>query len=96
MKPGHAYIMTNFPNGTLYVGVTARPRFRIGLHRQGKGSAFRRRYDLKRLAYIEEHGRIDDAIAREKAIKAWQRPWKIRLISDTNPDWRDLYGDLNR
>jgi putative endonuclease len=47
------------------------------------------------LVYVEQHGRIDDAIAREKAMKAWKRNWKLRQIMETNPDWDDLFDQLN-
>ncbi|HCI63163.1 MAG TPA: excinuclease ABC subunit C, partial [Erythrobacter sp.] len=58
----------------------------------GKGSAFCRRYGLKRLVYAEEHDSIEDAIAREKAMKAWKRAWKIELVEGVNPEWDDLFG----
>ena len=61
-------------------------------HREGKGSAFCRRYGLKRLVYAEEHDSIEDAIAREKAMKAWKRAWKIELVEGVNPEWDDLFG----
>lgn len=96
MKPGHVYIMTNKPNGTLYIGVTSNLAARVSQHKRGEGAEFCRRYELTRLVYVEEHARIDDAIAREKAMKAWQRPWKIRAISEANPNWDDLYNSLNR
>ena len=95
MKPGWVYIMTNTPFGTLYIGVTADLPARVQQHRNGEGSAFCRRYDLTRLVYAEQHDRIEDAIAREKAMKAWQRSWKTRLIETNNPDWEDLYDSLN-
>ncbi|GAY19737.1 predicted endonuclease [Sphingobium fuliginis] len=54
------------------------------------GSDFCRKYNLHRLVLAEEHGRVDDAIAREKALKAWKRDWKLQLIEQSNPEWRDL------
>jgi len=73
MKGGYVYIMTNGASGTLYIGVTANLGARVAQHRSGSGSDFCRRYGLVRLVYIERHDRIDDAIAREKALKAWKR-----------------------
>ncbi|MEC7624111.1 MAG: GIY-YIG nuclease family protein, partial [Pseudomonadota bacterium] len=64
---------------------------RIVQHREGKGSAFCRRYGLKRLVYAEEHDSIEEAIAREKAMKAWKRAWKIELSEAVNPAWEDLF-----
>ena len=86
------YIMSNRKDGVLYIGVTSDLSRRIIQHREGKGSAFCRRYGLKRLVYAEEHDSIGDAIAREKAMKAWKRAWKIELIEGVNPAWDDLFG----
>ena len=86
------YIMSNRRDGVLYIGVTADLSRRIVQHREGKGSAFCRRYGLKRLVYAEEHDSIGDAIAREKAMKAWTRAWKIELVEGVNPEWDDLFG----
>jgi putative endonuclease len=85
------YIMSNRKDGVLYIGVTSDLSRRIVQHREGKGSAFCRRYGLKRLVYAEEHDSIEDAIAREKAMKAWKRAWKIELIEGVNPAWDDLF-----
>jgi putative endonuclease len=94
MRTGWVYIMTNAPYGTLYIGVTSDLPARVCQHREGTGSDFCKRYGLTRLVYAEPHDRIDEAIAREKAVKAWKRAWKIRLIEQANPDWRDLFDDL--
>lgn len=95
MKPGWVYIVTNKPFGTLYVGVTSDLPARIHQHRTGTGSDFCKRYRLDRLVYVEPHPRIDEAIAREKAMKAWKRAWKTRLVEAANPAWNDLAADLN-
>ncbi|MAQ28938.1 MAG: excinuclease ABC subunit C [Erythrobacter sp.] len=84
--------MSNRKDGVLYIGVTSDLSRRIVQHREGKGSAFCRRYGLKRLVYAEEHDSIEDAIAREKAMKAWKRAWKIELVEGVNPEWDDLFG----
>ena len=86
------YIMSSRKDGVLYIGVTSDLSRRIVQHREGKGSAFCRRYGLKRLVYAEEHDSIEDAIAREKAMKAWKRAWKIELVEGVNPEWDDLFG----
>ena len=88
---GWTYIMTNKPRGVLYIGVTADLVARVLQHRQGIGSAFCRKYNLARLVHAESHDDIREAIAREKALKAWQRDWKIELIERDNPEWRDLF-----
>ena len=94
MKGGWVYIITNAPYGTLYIGVTADLPARISQHRNGEGSRFCRRYGLTRLVYCEAYEQIEDAIAREKAMKAWQRRWKIRLIEQANPKWDDLFDHI--
>lgn len=75
----------------LYIGVTADLAARMVQHRSGKGSAFCRRYGLTRLIHAEEYEDISDAIAREKAMKAWKRAWKIELVERANPAWDDLF-----
>jgi putative endonuclease len=91
---GWTYIITNKPQGVLYIGVTSDLAARIEQHRAGTGSAFCRKYNLVRLVYAEQHLMIVEAIAREKALKAWQRSWKIRLIEESNPEWADLYSAI--
>jgi putative endonuclease len=95
-KGGWTYIMTNRAFGVLYVGVTAQLPMRIHQHRMGTGSDFCSRYKLTRLVLVEPHATIEEAIAREKALKAWQRSWKIQLIESANPRWRDLWDDLQK
>ncbi len=93
-KGGWVYIMTNAAHGTLYIGVTADLAARVTQHREGRGSEFCAKYGLIRLAYAERHADIREAIAREKAMKKWKRQWKLRLIRQQNPDWRDLFEDI--
>ena len=95
MRGGWTYIMTNRPRGVLYIGVTAALPARVDQHRNGKGSAFCKHYKLTRLVYAEQHDSIQDAIAREKAMKAWKRAWKIELIEQSNPQWLDLWDLMN-
>ena len=64
-------------------------------HREGKGGSFTHRYGLTRLVYLERYDDITDAIAREKAVKKWNRAWKIRAIEEQNPEWHDLFDTLN-
>jgi len=91
---GWVYIVTNGPNGVLYVGVTSNLPARIWQHRTGAVPGFTMRYGLKRFVYAEPHDRIEDAIAREKQIKKWTRARKVRLIEASNPRWDDLYDQL--
>lgn len=95
MRGGYVYIMTNKPHGVLYTGVTANIAARAFQHRNGTGSRFCRRYNCDKLVLVEAFPSIEDAIAREKAIKAWPRLWKLQLIHAANPNWDDLYDQLN-
>jgi len=94
MQGGWIYIMTNRPNGTLYVGVTSDLARRIWEHRQGAIDGFTKRYGLKRLVYIERYDDIRQAIQREKNLKHWPRAWKVKLILADNSSWDDLYDRL--
>jgi putative endonuclease len=95
MQPA-VYIVCDKRHGTLYTGVTSDLARRAWEHRIGAVTGFTRRYGLKLLAWYEVHETMEDAIVREKRIKAWKRGWKVRLIERMNPTWRDLYEDLNR
>lgn len=92
MAGGWVYIMTNKPDGVLYVGVTADLRRRVWEHKEALVDGFTKRYGLKRLVYAEQYDNIESAIHREKRLKHWPRQWKINLIVAINPDWNDLYG----
>ncbi|MBB4839022.1 putative endonuclease [Sphingomonas kyeonggiensis] len=92
---GYTYIITNRKNGALYTGVTSEMSRRALEHRDGAGSKFAAKYGLYRLVYVEFHDEIDNAILREKRIKKWRRAWKIALIEESNPNWRDLFYELN-
>ena len=94
MQGGWLYIMTNRPDGILYVGVTNDLARRVWEHREGVADGFTKRYGMKRLIYAERHDDIRTAIQREKTVKHWPRAWKVRLIHAGNPDWDDLYDQL--
>ena len=94
MRGGWVYLLANRYRGTIYAGVTADLARRTWQHREGGGSRFAARYGCTRLVHAEEYPTIDEAIAREKAIKKWRRAWKIDLIEKHNPEWDDLYDYL--
>jgi putative endonuclease len=96
MAGGYVYIMTNRPNGTLYVGVTSDLVRRMFEHRSGAVEGFTKRYGLKRLVYFEMFDDIRTAIQREHNIKHWSRAWKVRLIVANNPDWNDLFETITK
>ena len=94
MAGGFVYILTNHPNGILYVGVTSDLVRRVYEHRSGGVEGFTKQYSLKRLVYFEQFDDIRDAIQREHNIKHWPRAWKVRKIIVDNPDWIDLYPTI--
>ncbi len=88
----YVYIATNDKHYVLYTGVTNDIRRRIYEHTQGIGSTFTKSYKISKLVYFEEYNDINEAIAREKNIKAGSRKKKIDLINKLNPEWSDLYS----
>jgi putative endonuclease len=88
------YILASRPKGTLYTGVTSDLVKRVWKHRSGSVHGFTKRYGIHRLVYFEVHDRLDEAIRREKQIKKWNREWKIDLIEESNPSWRDLWPTI--
>jgi putative endonuclease len=94
MKGGWAYIMTNRPNGILYVGTTTDLARRAWEHRTEVADSFTKQYGLTRLVYTERHDDILAAKQRERNIKHWPRAWKVALILRHNPSWEDLYDRL--
>ena len=84
------YLLASRRNGTLYLGVTSDLAARIYQHREGVLPGFTRDYGVKRLVWFEQHATVDEAILREKRIKKWRRAWKLELIEQGNPNWRDL------
>ena len=88
------YILASDKNGTLYTGVTSDLVRRIGEHRTGSHEGFTKRFDVHFLVWYEQHETMQSAISREKAIKKWERAWKLRLIEESNPEWRDLYQEI--
>ena len=90
----YVYILASQTNGTLYTGHTDDIAYRTWNHREGRGAAFTRKYAVKRLVWYEPHGTAIGAIQREKNIKHWSRAWKIALIEEMNPTWRDLFEEL--
>jgi len=94
MREPAVYIMASRRNGTLYTGVTSDLSRRVWQHRTGAWTGFSQRYNCKWLVWYERHPRMDEAIAREKQIKAGSRARKLALIEAMNPTWRDLYEEL--
>jgi putative endonuclease len=88
------YLLASRRHGTLYLGVTNDFVRRVQEQKSRDIPGFSARYGVDRLVWFETHDDPTEAISREKELKKWRRDWKIRLIEDQNPDWRDLYPAL--
>jgi putative endonuclease len=93
-KTFYVYMLASERNGTLYIGMTSDLVKRIWEHREGLFEGFTKKYGIKLLVWFEVHTEATAAITREKQLKKWNRDWKIKLIQQDNPDWRDLYEDI--
>ncbi|MFH1593188.1 MAG: GIY-YIG nuclease family protein [Candidatus Omnitrophota bacterium] len=94
MQSGYIYLLTNKNNRVIYTGVTSDLRKRVYEHREALVDGFTKQYNVKKLVYYEAADNIEDAIAREKQIKAGSRKKKIDLIKSMNPTFKDLYPEI--
>jgi putative endonuclease len=90
----YVYILTNKSNNFLYIGVTNDLIRRIFEHKNKLMEGFTKKYNLRKLVYYETTNDIESAINREKQLKNWHRDWKMNLIDQFNPDWKDLTDDF--
>ena len=90
----YVYILASRRNGTLYIGMTDDIARRVRMHREGMLPGFTKEYNVKILVWYEVHETRESAFTRERAMKKWNRVWKIELIQKMNPEWRDLYDDF--
>lgn len=88
------YILTNKSNNVFYVGVTSNINQRIVEHKMKLYDGFTSKYNVDKLIYFEHFTDVYYAIAREKRLKRWNREWKMRLISKTNSEMRDMIYDF--
>jgi len=88
------YILTNYLNTTLYIGVTNNLLRRIYEHKTEENKSFSQKYKLNKLVYFEITESIESAINREKQLKNWKREWKLDLIKKVNPSFKDLSEDI--
>ena len=86
--------MTNYKNTTLYIGVTSNLQRRVWEHKNKVVKGFTEKYNINKLVYYEITDSIESAIIREKQLKNWHRDWKINLIKEINPEFKDLSLDL--
>ena len=84
------YIMTNYSETSLYIEVTSNLPKRVWEHKNEVVKGFTEKYNINKLVYYELTDSIESAISREKQLKRWHRQWKINLIKEMNPDFKDL------
>lgn len=94
MRPCYVYILANRRYGVLYVGMTNNLARRIFEHQNRLVPGFTANYGVCRLVYVEEHTTALQARARERSLKRWHRTWKLKLVDQFNPEWRDLAEEL--
>ena len=95
-RGGCVYILTNVSHTVLYSGMTSDLFFRIKEHKEKYyPDSFTAKYNCSVLVYYEQFSSIEEAIAKEKQIKNWKRAWKLNLINSTNPEWQDLFEQLD-
>jgi putative endonuclease len=90
----YVYILASRKNGTLYIGSTDDLARRIEQHRAKAVPGFTRRYGVTILVWFEAHETRESALQRERAMKKWNRAWKIALIERANLGWRDLSSEI--
>ena len=96
MKHWYVYIMTNKPNGVIYMGVTDNIEERVKEHKNKIYSkSFTAKYNCQNLIYFEEFEDGGEASTRERQFKKWKREWKVKLIEEMNPSWSDLSINWN-
>ena len=94
-KQPAVYFLASKRNGTLYIGVTSHLIKRVWQHKQKIVDGFAERHDATMLVYYELHDEMYSAITREKVLKKWNRKWKSHLIEKENPNWLDLWNEIN-
>ncbi|MCF8052826.1 MAG: GIY-YIG nuclease family protein [Desulfobacterales bacterium] len=93
-KQPAVYILASKRNGTLYIGVTSNLVKRVWEHKNDNVEGFTEKYNVHRLVWYELHESMESALVRKKRLKGWKRQWKLELIENNNPDWRDLYAEI--
>jgi len=90
----YTYILTSGRNGTLYIGMTNNIVRRVWEHKNHVVEGFTKKHDVINLVWFEIHSSAENAIKREKALKRYQRKWKMELFEEKNPLWIDLYDEI--
>ncbi len=90
----YLYLITNYSNSVLYLGVTNNLKRRITEHKKGVNKGFSKKYNCNKLVWFEKFTDIKFAIEKEKSMKKWKRLYKENLIKEINPEWNDLFEHL--
>jgi putative endonuclease len=93
-KNYYVYILASKRNGTLYIGVTSNLIERVWEHKNNVVDGFTKKYSVHILVYFEQTENVQSALLREKQLKKWKREWKVKLIEEKNPEWKDLYDEI--
>jgi len=88
------YMLSNWNDSVLYIGVTNDLERRLYEHRHGLVDGFTKKYNVHKLVYFEHTSDAYSAISREKQLKKWRREKKNHLIAMQNPQWKDLSETL--
>ena len=67
---------------------------RIWQHKNDLVESFTSRYGVHSLVWYEAHDSMGSAITRERQLKKWNRDWKLKLIEELNPAWKDLFAEI--
>ncbi len=94
MKSFYVYILAKGRNEALYVGMTSDLPGRVWQHKNNLVKGFTSKYGIHTLVYYEGPTEFESAVKREKQLKHWNRQWKMRIIEQMNPEWKDLYDTL--
>ncbi|HMQ70663.1 MAG TPA: GIY-YIG nuclease family protein [Ignavibacteria bacterium] len=94
MKSYYVYILANKRNGTLYTGVNNNLLRRVIEHKRKLIKGFTEKYNVDKLVWYEQTNDVRTAIEKEKQIKKWYRKWKLELIEESNPEWKDLFYEI--
>jgi putative endonuclease len=93
-RKGYVYLLTNRGNTVIYTGVTNDLKKRVYAHKHKLAEGFTKKYNVTKLVYYEIFDTVEEAIAREKQIKAGSRAKKLALITSMNPKFKDLYDEI--
>ena len=89
----YVYILTNWDDSVMYIGVTSNLERRLYEHRNHLVEGFTQKYNVGKLVYFETTSDVRAALEREKQLKKWRREKKNTLVETVNPQWLDLSAD---